>query len=83
MFNREGRFDLVGSSHSSSESLSSLHSLDTALIPYEGAGRAEHDTEPHAPSSSEDRSVRKILVSPNLSHCLPSVLKNIIHMCQV
>ncbi|VVA89624.1 unnamed protein product [Arabis nemorensis] len=65
---REGGFGLVGSSESLSilpgldsaltESLSSRPGLDSALIPYEGAGRAEHGTESHAPSSSEDRSAR-------------------------
>lgn len=60
MFNREGRFDLGGSSHSSSQSLASLHDLDSALIPYEEEVRAESDSESHALSSPEDQSVRKI-----------------------
>ncbi|XP_010479985.1 PREDICTED: U-box domain-containing protein 56-like isoform X1 [Camelina sativa] len=53
---REGRFELAGSSYSYSESSSSLHSLDSALIPYEAAGRAERVSEPHPLSSSEERS---------------------------
>ncbi|AAF78397.1 Contains similarity to a putative protein T2J13.100 gi/6522560 from Arabidopsis thaliana BAC T2J13 gb/AL132967 [Arabidopsis thaliana] len=50
---REGRFEHAGSAYSSS---SSLHSIDSALIPYGGAGRAERVTEPHALSSSEEQS---------------------------
>ncbi|ESQ36796.1 hypothetical protein EUTSA_v10007902mg [Eutrema salsugineum] len=53
---RDGRFDLGSSSHSSSESLTSLHGLDSALIPYGEAGRADHDSESHALSSLEDQS---------------------------
>lgn len=53
---REGRFEHAGSAYSSS---SSLHSIDSALIPYGGAGRAERVTEPHALSSSEEQSVCK------------------------
>lgn len=55
---REGRFDLGGSSHSSSQSLASLHDLDSALIPYEEEVRAETDSESHALSSPEDQSAR-------------------------
>ncbi|XP_013586791.1 PREDICTED: U-box domain-containing protein 56, partial [Brassica oleracea var. oleracea] len=55
---REGRFDLEGSSHSSSESLASLHDLDSALIPFEDVVRAEPDSESHALSSPEDQSAR-------------------------
>ncbi|XP_020869669.1 U-box domain-containing protein 56 isoform X3 [Arabidopsis lyrata subsp. lyrata] len=47
-----------GSAHSYSESSSSLHSLDSAPIPYGGAGRAERVTQPHALSSSEELSAR-------------------------
>ncbi|CAA7026098.1 unnamed protein product [Microthlaspi erraticum] len=53
---REGQFDSAGSSHASSESLSSLHGLVSALIPYEEAGRAEHDTDSHALSMSSPES---------------------------
>ncbi|KAF3585103.1 hypothetical protein F2Q69_00025523 [Brassica cretica] len=62
---REGRFDLEGSSHSSSESLASLHDLDSALIPFEDVVRAEPDSESHALSSPEDQSVRTIQFSQN------------------
>ncbi|KAJ4866713.1 U-box domain-containing protein 56 [Raphanus sativus] len=43
---REGRFDRRGSPHSS-ESLTNLQGLDSALVPYEEAVRAEHDNESH------------------------------------
>ncbi|XP_020869667.1 U-box domain-containing protein 56 isoform X1 [Arabidopsis lyrata subsp. lyrata] len=55
---RAGRFEHAGSAHSYSESSSSLHSLDSAPIPYGGAGRAERVTQPHALSSSEELSAR-------------------------
>lgn len=60
MFIREGRFDRRGSPHPSSESLTSLQGLDSALVPYEEAVRGEHDNVSHALSSPEDQSVRKI-----------------------
>ncbi|XP_023645158.1 U-box domain-containing protein 56 isoform X2 [Capsella rubella] len=54
---REGRFELAGSSYYSySESSSSIHSLDTDMLPYGGTRRAERVTEPHPFSSSEERS---------------------------
>lgn len=59
MFIREGRFDRRGSPHSS-ESLTNLQGLDSALVPYEEAVRAEHDNESHF-------SVRKIKFSQHIS----------------
>uniref|UniRef100_M4D1G8 RING-type E3 ubiquitin transferase n=1 Tax=Brassica campestris TaxID=3711 RepID=M4D1G8_BRACM len=55
---REGRFDRRGSPHPSSESLTSLQGLDSALVPYEEAVRGEHDNVSHALSSPEDQSAR-------------------------
>ncbi|KAL0679991.1 hypothetical protein Bca4012_007972 [Brassica carinata] len=54
----EGRFDRRGSPHPSSESLTSLQGLDSALVPYEEAVRGEHDNVSHALSSPEDQSAR-------------------------
>uniref|UniRef100_A0A0D3BMA7 RING-type E3 ubiquitin transferase n=2 Tax=Brassica oleracea var. oleracea TaxID=109376 RepID=A0A0D3BMA7_BRAOL len=55
---REGRFDRRGSPHPSSESLTSLQGLDSALVPYEEAVRGEHDNVSHSLSSPEDQSAR-------------------------
>ncbi|XP_048593655.1 U-box domain-containing protein 56 isoform X2 [Brassica napus] len=47
-----------GSPHPSSESLTSLQGLDSALVPYEEAVGGAHDNESHALSSPEDQSAR-------------------------